>query len=82
MRYFFNDDDEEKGKRIGCAFDNLRVHGEGRNYYALVGPTARTGNAIMCAAVVLFPADLESHGVEDIFILTRACVVEMMRGPN
>ena len=82
MRYFYEDGDEEKGRRIGCAFENLFVHGEGRNYYAPVGPTARTGNAIVCAAAVLFPVDTDSHGFKDIFILTRTCVLEMKRDPN
>ena len=58
------------------------VHAEGRKYHALVGPTAHTGNAILCAAAVLSPADPDSHGVEDIFILTRTYVLEMLRGPN
>ena len=82
MRYFYEDDGEQNGKRIDCAFENMYVHGRGCTYYALVGPTAPTGSAIVCADMVLFPADPDSHGVEDVFILTRTCVLEMKRGPN
>ena len=30
VRYFHEGDDEQNGKRTGCAFENLCVHGEGR----------------------------------------------------
>ena len=82
VRYFSKDDAGEKGNRIGCAFENLCVRGEGRAYYALVDPTPRAGNEIVSAAAVLVPCDPDSHGVADIFELTRTYVLEMKRSPN
>ena len=82
VRYFYEDDDEEKGRRIACAFENLFVHGEMRNYYAPAGPAVHTGDAILCAAPLFFPADPDSNGVEDIIIPMCTCVAEMMRDPN
>ena len=58
------------------------MHGEGRTHYALVGPTPRTGNEIVCAAAVLIPWDPGTHGGAANFKLTRTCVLEMKRGPN
>ena len=82
VRYFHEDDGEQNGRRIGCAFESLYVHGEGRTYYALVGPTPRTGEEIVCAAAVLVQYDPDTHGVAAIFELTRTSVLEMKRDPN
>ena len=82
VRYFFEDDVEEIGKRIGCVFENLYVHGGGCTYYALAGPTPRTGEDIVCAATVLVPCDPDTHGVASISKLTRTCVLEVKRGSN
>ena len=59
---YFNEDGDEAGKRIGCGFDNLCVHAEGCNYYALVGLTGTTGNSIVCGAAVLVAADPHQFG--------------------
>ena len=58
------------------------MHGEGRAYYTLVGPTPRTGEEIVCAAAVLDPCDPDTHGIAAIFEVTRTCVLEMKRDPN
>ena len=44
VSYFHEDDDVSKSL-IGCTFDDLYVRAEGCAYYALVGPTPRTGGA-------------------------------------
>ena len=71
VRYFYKDED-----------DTASVHAEGRNHYALVGPTDATGNSIVCDAAVLVVADSGQFGKEDTFIVTRGHVLEIKRGPD
>ena len=82
VRYFYENDDEEKGTRVGCTFVNMCVHARGEVGYALVGPTESTGDCIVCGSCVLYPADPEACGVDDVIVVTRAHVVEMARGNN
>jgi hypothetical protein len=82
VRYFYDNEDEETGKRVGCTFVNMSVHARGDVGYALVGPTDNTGGCIVCGSCVLYPADPEACGVDDVIVVTRAHVLEMSRGPN
>ena len=58
------------------------MHAEGRNHYALAGPTVTTCNSIVCGAAVLVAADPDQFGEEPIFIATHGQVLEMKRGPD
>ena len=79
---YFHEDDDENGKGVGCGFDNLCVHAEGRNHYALVDPTATTCKSIVCGAAVLVVADPDQFGEEHIFIVTREHALEMKHDPD
>ena len=77
---YFYENNDSSGVRNGCAFDNFCVRVEGRERYALVGPTPITGGAIVCAAAAIVPSDPDRFGVEDVFVITRTCVCLMTRG--
>ena len=56
VRYFHEDEDNTK-PRVGCAFEEPCVRVEGKARYALVSPTDKTGDVIVCAAACLVPCD-------------------------
>ena len=80
-RYFY-ENNGDTGKRICCDFEDLYLHAEGRNHSTLVGPTATTGNSIVCGAAVLVAVDPGQFGKEDIFTVARGHILEMKRGPD
>ena len=58
------------------------VHAHGLKHHALVGLTDKTGNSIVCACAILVPVDPDLCGSDPAFLVTRAHVLEMKRGPN
>jgi hypothetical protein len=48
VQYFYDNEDEETGKRVGCTFVNMSVRAGGDTGCALVGPADSTGGCLVC----------------------------------
>ena len=77
---FLEFDLDENNAWVSVAFPSLTVRPEARYESALSGPGARTGGAIICLSCPLFPDNSDQFGQQEVCVLKRTHVVQMMRG--